>query len=289
MTFAVVTDSAACLPAPVAAGHGIRVVDLHALPGPDGQPATTARPSVQELAEAYRDALRGVDEVLALHVTAALSGTIDNARLAAEAVAGEGRVEVVDLGVSGGALGLSVLAAAEADDMRRGAARARESASRSHLFFLVEDLSYLRRGGRIDRRSAALGGALGIRPILKADADGVGVVETVRGRGRARRRLIELAVAEAGGPAPGSGAVGAGRPSRRGRRRAMEPVRLAVHYGEDPAAGRALENDLAEAMAEAGTQVVAIMRSPVDAASRVHLGPGALGVVVAPALPAVSG
>ena len=157
MTFAVVTDSAACLPAPVAAGHGIRVVDLHALPGPDGQPATTARPSVQELAEAYRDALRGVDEVLALHVTAALSGTIDNARLAAEAVAGEGRVEVVDLGVSGGALGLSVLAAAEADDMRRGAARARESASRSHLFFLVEDLSYLRRGGRIDRRSAALG------------------------------------------------------------------------------------------------------------------------------------
>ena len=62
------------------------------------------------------------------------------------------------------------------------------------------------------------------------------------------------------------------------------PVRLAVHYGDDPADGRELENDLAQAMAEAGTQVEAILRSPVDEATRVHLGTGALGVVVAPAL-----
>ena len=64
----------------------------------------------------------------------------------------------------------------------------------------------------------------------------------------------------------------------------MRLVRLAVHYGDDPGAGLALENDLAEAMAQAGTRVEAILRSPVDAATRVHLGPRALGIVVAPAL-----
>ena len=59
-------------------------------------------------------------------------------------------------------------------------------------------------------------------------------------------------------------------------------MRLAVHYGEDPAQGQDLENDLAEAMVQAGAVVESIMRSPIDGAHRVHLGPGALGVVVAP-------
>ena len=102
--------------------------------------------------------------------------------------------------------------------------------------------------------------------------EGLRVIEAVRGAGRARRRLIGLAVEESGGGAP------------RRPRLPMRLVRLAVHYGDDPGAGLALENDLAEAMAQAGTRVEAILRSPVDAATRVHLGPGALGIVVAPAL-----
>ena len=84
MTLAVVTDSAAFLPPALAAERGIGVVELHAIEGDDG--ATTARPSVAELAEAYETALSGADEVLALHLTAVLSGTIDNARLAAAPV-----------------------------------------------------------------------------------------------------------------------------------------------------------------------------------------------------------
>ena len=268
MTLAVVTDSAAFLPPALAAERGIGVVELHAIEGDDG--ATTARPSVAELAEAYEAALSRADEVLALHLTAVLSGTIDNARLAAARF--DGRVRVLDLGVSAGALGLAALAAADADDARRGAARARDSASRSRLFFLVDSLSHLRRGGRMDRTTAMVGGALGIRPILSTDAGGLRVIEAVRGAGRARRRLIGLAVEESGGGAP------------RRPRLPMRLVRLAVHYGDDPGAGLALENDLAEAMAQAGTRVEAILRSPVDAATRVHLGPGALGIVVAPAL-----
>ncbi|MDO4242617.1 MAG: DegV family protein [Actinomyces sp.] len=271
MSLAVVTDSAACLPPALLRAHGIGVVELHALPGADGaQPATTARPSVDELAGAYARALDGADEVLAVHLASVLSGTVDNARLAAERV-GEA-VTVLDSGASAGALGLAVLAACEARDARTGAALARESASRSHLFFLVEDLSHLRRGGRIDRATALVGSALGIRPVLGSSPDGIRVVETVRGAARSRRHLIAQAVHAAGGTA------------LTGPRPPAAPVRLAVHYGDDPAQGRALENDLAEAMAEAGAVVDSILRSPVDEAIRVHLGPGALGIVVAPAL-----
>lgn len=273
MTLAVVTDSAACLPPELARARGITTVALHTIPGEDGAPATTARPSVPELAQAYRQALGRADEVLALHLASALSGTVDNAYLAARQVAGDsGRVTVLDSGTSAGALGLAALDAAEAGDARAGAARARESSARSHVFFLVEDLAHLRRGGRIDRSTALIGSALGIRPVLAAGPTGISVVETVRGAARARRHLIAQAVRAAGGTA------------LTGPRVAADPVRLAVHYGEDLAAGQDLVSDLAEAMADAGAVVDTIMRTPVDAASRVHLGPGALGVVVAPVL-----
>ncbi|WP_338063940.1 DegV family protein [Actinomyces ruminis] len=160
MSLTVVTDSAACLPPALAEAHGIVVVPLHTVDADDDAPTTTARPSVAELTDAYRLAAQHGDEVLALHVTASLSGTVENARLAARELAAQGgTVTVLDSGASGGALGLAALAAAEADDVRRGAARARESVARSRLFFLVQDLSHLRRGGRIDRATAFAGGA----------------------------------------------------------------------------------------------------------------------------------
>ncbi|MBW3070125.1 MULTISPECIES: DegV family protein [unclassified Actinomyces] len=272
MALTVVTDSAACLPPALADARGIVVIPLHTTED-DAGTATTARPAVAELAEAYRKAAAGGNEVLALHLASALSGTVDNARIAARELAAEGvAVTTLDSGASGGALGLAAVAAAEADDARRGAARARESVARSRLFFLVQDLSYLRRGGRIDRATAFAGGTLGIRPILTTGPQGISVVEMVRGTARARRHLIAQAVRAAGGT------------SLTGPRPPAAPVRLAVHFCDDPAAGRALENDLADAMVEAGAVVESIMRSPADPASRVHLGPGALGIVVAPHL-----
>ncbi|AMD88177.1 fatty acid-binding protein DegV [Actinomyces radicidentis] len=282
MTLAVVTDSAACLPPALAADRGIDVVTLPVLPGDDGAPATTSRPSVETLAEAYESALSRADQVLALHLTSALSGTVENARLAAAQVLGEDadgadsdgdqRLLVLDSGVSAGALGLAALAASRADDLRRGAGLARESAARSHLFFVVDSLTELRRGGRVERTTAILGGALGIRPILRADARGVGVVETVRGAARARRALIAQAVLAAGGT------------TLHGPRVPASPVRLAVHYADDPQDGQGLEDELADALAATGAVIDSILRSPIDEALRVHVGPGTLGVAVAPAV-----
>lgn len=279
MTLAVVTDSAACLPAALAAQHGIRVVPLHATQGPDGS-RTTARPSVAELEEVYRDALAGADEVLAIHLTAALSGTLENARAVAARLNSDDehgnrtqpRIAVLDSGTCAAGLGFAALAAAQADDLRSGAARARESASRSRVILLVEDLAHLRRGGRIDRTTALMGGALGIRPILAVGPTGISVVETVRGAARARRQLVAQAVRAAGGTA------------LHGPRPPASPVRLAVHYSDDPARGQDLESEVAEQMAASGAVVESVLRSPVDAALGVHVGPGALGVVVAPVL-----
>ena len=139
MSLAVVTDSAACLTEPLLRDRAIEVVPLHAIPAENGEPGTTSRPSVQELMDAYRRAASRAEEVLAIPISSALSGTMDNARIAAAQLEAEYRtrpngpgpsvgrrrpqwLRVVDSGTRSGALGLAVLAASGAPDARRGAA-----------------------------------------------------------------------------------------------------------------------------------------------------------------------
>mgnify|MGYP003081688901 FL=1 len=286
MSLAVVTDSAACLTESLVRDRAIEVVPLHAVPAEDGGHGTTTSPSVEALAEAYRRAAQRAEEVLAVHISSTLSGTLDNARTAAARLTdehgstGQGGAErrrrpqwlrVVDSGTSSGALGLAVLAATRAHDARRGAALAQASTARSYQYFIVEDLGRLARSGRIDRTTARLGGALGIRPVLALTRDGIRAVETVRGAARARRHLIEQAVRAAGGTALS------------GPRHPADPVRLVIQ-GDDADMLEQLETDLQEAMEEAGAIVTELLTLPIDEATRTHVGPGALGIAVAPDL-----
>ena len=284
MSLAVVTDSAACLTEPLLRERAIEVVPLHAIPADNGEAATTSRPSVQELVDAYRRAASRAEEVLAIHISSALSGTMDNARIAAAQVEAEysgrdGRAErrrpqwlrVVDSGTSSGALGLAVLAAAGAHDARRGAALAQASTARSCQLFVVDDLGRLARSGRIDRTTARLDGVLGIRPVLALTRDGIRTLETVRGAARARRHLIAQAVRVAGGTALS------------GPRHPADPVRLVIQ-GDDASKLALLETDLRQAMEEAGAKVSEVLTLPVDEATSTHVGPGALGIAVAPDL-----
>lgn len=267
MSLAVVTDSAACLPAMTARAAGIRVIDLPVSQESDAA-ASTSRPSVKAIREAYAHALESADEVLALHLPAALSGTVDNARLAAGEL-GE-RVHVLDLGVSGGVLGMAALAASSAATTRVGAARARDIASRSLMLFMVDDVADLRRGGRVDSRAAAMGTMIGIRPILTTGPQGIRLVEPVRGKVRAKKRLIERAVEHAGGGA------------KLGPRRPPQRVAVAVH-AEDVEGAEAFGVEVLQAMSEAGVEVARVIPAPIDPATAVHVGPGALGIAVAPA------
>mgnify|MGYP000849259450 FL=1 len=267
MSLAVVTDSSSCLPTDVARAHGIDVVPLHATTGDAHQPGSTSRPSLDELAHAYASAAERADEVLALHLAASLSGTVDAATHAAGSIntaLGRHVVTVLDSGTTGGALGQAAIRAASATTADDGAELARDLISRSTVLFLVDDLTHLRHGGRIDRRTALLGGALGVRPILRVTADGIRPVEAVRGAKRARARLTELAASLA------SQRVGTGGQAS-----------LIIH-ADDAAAGQALIAAITDA-AEPGESEDSEEPGccwPFDPALAVHVGPGALGCVI---------
>jgi DegV family protein with EDD domain len=276
---AVVTDSTAYFPAGLAERRGIRQVPLHVLV--DGQhwldgvqlgPAelvealarrasvSTSRPTPGEFEAAYTEAINaGADAIVSVHLSRALSGTWESARLAADQV-GRKRVRVVDSRSTGMGLGFSALAAAavsaDGGDLDAVYETAERVAGRCRVFFSVDTLEHLRRGGRIGSAAALLGSALAVKPLLHVNAGKVVPLEKVRTAGRARARLVDLAV-----QAAGSG-----------------PVDLAVHH-----------LGAADRVADLVTQLQArlpmlseCLVSEVGAAIGAHAGPGVLGVVVVP-------
>jgi DegV family protein with EDD domain len=122
---------------------------------------------------------------------------VDTARQAADRMAesgAEGRITVIDSESACGGLGLVTLAAARLALTGAGATevveRARETRRVFKMWFAVDTLEYLRRGGRIGAASAWLGSALKIKPILTLEAE-ITPIERVRTGARARRRLAD--------------------------------------------------------------------------------------------------
>ncbi len=161
---------------------------------------TTSAPSVGELLQAYERVLADSDEVVCIHLSSKLSATYSNACRAAEALRERGaRIEVVDsLNVSMG-MGFIVLAAARAAQggasMEQVVAIARHCAGRVRLYFVLDTLEYLRRGGRIGRARAFLGSLLHVKPILSLREGEVHPEGRVRTRQQAQARLLQLALA----------------------------------------------------------------------------------------------
>ncbi|MGH3936841.1 MAG: DegV family protein [Pseudonocardiaceae bacterium] len=287
MPVAVVTDSTAYLPDGVAERHGIRLVPLHVLvdghhrlDGVQFGPAelvdalarratvTTSRPAPGEFEEVYTEAIRaGADTVVSVHLSRALSGTWESARLAAEQIGAE-RVRVVDSRSAGMGLGFAALAAAAVAaagaDQSTVCDAAQRVGARTRTYFSVDTLEYLRRGGRISPATALLGTALAVKPLLHVDSGRIMPLEKVRTATRARARLVELAVRAAG----------------------SDPLDLAVHHLG--AADRAAE--LVEQLRARLPTLTECLISEVGAALGAHAGPGMLGVVVLPGgLPLASG
>lgn len=280
MPVAVVTDSTAYLPADLISARAIRVVPLEVRLGErigrEGVDVDTAelsvalrdrhldvqtsRPAAAEFVACYRQALAaGADGVVSVHLSRELSGTWESARLAADEV-GPDRVRVVDSRATGMGLGYAVLAAVDAADARLPAAAveaaAAEVAARCRMFFSVDTLDRLRRGGRIGATAALLGSALGVKPLLHVSQGRIVPLEKVRTAARAAQRLVELAATAAGDG----------------------PVDLAVHHLA--AATRAEE--LAALLRDRIPQTARLLVSEVGAVIGAHVGPGLLGVVVVP-------
>lgn len=175
-------------------GPGMTAEDvMGALEG--GRSVTTSQPSVGALLEAYRRAAAaGAEGVVSVHISGAVSGTVNTAKLAARE--SPIPVEIVDsrtlaMGLGFSALAAAVLAKAGAP-LADVAHEAKRVAASSSVFFTVDSIEYLRRGGRVPRLAAAIGGALSIRPILGMVGGEVESLERVRTTARARERVIEL-------------------------------------------------------------------------------------------------
>jgi DegV family protein with EDD domain len=158
---------------------------------------TTSQPSIGDFLAVYQPLLEAGSDILSIHLAGGISGTVGTAagaKALLDEQGVEGRVEVYDARTACGGLGCVVLAAAAAArggaDVDAVLARAREARDALAIWFCIDTLSYLQRGGRIGRAQAWLGGALQVKPILSLDAE-ITPVERVRTSGRAFERMVD--------------------------------------------------------------------------------------------------
>jgi DegV family protein with EDD domain len=155
---------------------------------------TTSQPPPALFEHAYRH-LSSFGDVVSIHLSHKFSGTVDTARRAAEDVAAD-KISVVDSGSVSMGLGMCVLAAARA--AHAGASRhecvaaAESVAGRLRIAVAFETLEYLRRGGRIGRAQAFLGGLLHLKPILTVKDGEAFPVTRVRSHHKAMDELASL-------------------------------------------------------------------------------------------------
>ncbi len=157
---------------------------------------TTSQPPPALFQHAYEHLVTQGD-VVSVHLSQKFSGTVEAARNAAREVAAE-RISVVDSGSVSMGLGLCAIAAARVardGGDRAACAAAAEAASRKlHVAVAFESLEYLRRGGRIGRARAFLGGLLRLKPILTVKDGEAAPLTRVRSRSKAIDELFSLAI-----------------------------------------------------------------------------------------------
>jgi DegV family protein with EDD domain len=155
----------------------------------------TSQPSVGDFLSVYEPLLDAGHDVVSIHLAAGLSGTCESAREAARTATADrtGRIEVLDARTGAGGLGCVVLAAAEAAqdgaDADAVIAAARHARDGLDLWFCLDTLEYLRRGGRIGAAQAVVGSALQVKPILTFGTE-IAPVGRVRTKRRALIRMV---------------------------------------------------------------------------------------------------
>ena len=218
---AVVSDTTAYFPTEVAEANGIRIVSLYVNFGGErtereadiadydafydelrsaAKLPTTSQPSVGDFVSVYEPLLSDGQDVVSIHIAGGLSGTPEAARQAKETLERDGkggdRVHVIDSRTAAGGLGLVALAAArraadggDADSVVAATLAAREELK---MWFAIDTLEFLKRGGRIGAASAWIGSTLKIKPILSVESE-ITPVERVRTSARAFERMVDYA------------------------------------------------------------------------------------------------
>lgn len=162
-----------------------------------GESCTTSQINPGEFFEAYAAHVRKGEKLLCIHFSSALSGTYNSACVAREMVLEaypDAVIEVVDTLQASAGQGMMVVDALanreKGMDIQENAAYIRENAQRYAAWFTVDDLHFLKRGGRCSPSSAFFGTMLSIKPVLHVSSEGKLVArEKVRGRRQALRAL----------------------------------------------------------------------------------------------------
>lgn len=216
MALRIVTDTVADLSPELCAEYGIKAVPLTVHFGPESfldveemssaefwekiktssHHPKTAQPAPGDFLKVYQPIIDAGDEILSIHVSAKLSGTISSAGVAASMLPG-GKVTLVDSKSASLGIGLMAIEASRrakaGESAEQIAAYLNEVKERTHILFSLDSLEFLQKNGRVGKAQAMLGGLLGIKPILQVDREGVvAPADKVRGKSKVLPRVLEM-------------------------------------------------------------------------------------------------
>ena len=216
MAIKIVIDSTADMPSALVQEYGITVVPLNVHFGtevfrdsieisPDefykrlaSSPKlpTTSQPTVGDFLEVYQELSNTTDEIVSIHVSGKLSGTLNSANQAKGQYTGDARIEVVDSEHVSMGLGMVAIAASKA--AQGGASiedvvkEAKQTISKVQFVGLVDTLEYLEKGGRIGKAQALVGSILRLKPLLTVKDGEVHPLEKIRTRSKGIDRLCDI-------------------------------------------------------------------------------------------------
>ncbi len=221
---------------------------------------TTAMPSTGLFAELYRKVAKAGENILSIHISSGLSGTINAAREGGEQAKPEADVSFWDTMTLSGGERFQVVAAALAnkagwafDAIKDRLAKIRE---KTEVIYTLDTLEYLARGGRIGRVKAIAGALLNLKPVIRVDTDGkYSTVKTERTIGKSMAAIADHLY----------------------EKYAHTPVWVTVLHGRFAEKAEVMANELKQKLNVAKLEVMRI--SPVLG---VHTGPGIVGAAVVP-------
>ena len=176
-------------------GEDIRAEEFYARLAQSDSIPTTSQVTVAEFTGLFQRLLEQDMAVFAMLISSGISGTVDSA-LQAQTQFPDAAVEIMDTRLVSMALGFMVLcvarAAKEGASLAECKALAEELYPKIGVYFTVDTLKYLNKGGRINTAKRLLGSALNIKPIMAIQDGKIELIESVRSRKKAMTRMLEL-------------------------------------------------------------------------------------------------
>lgn len=274
---AIVTDSTAYLPEECTKQYNISVTPLSVIWGDevyqDGVdiessefyerlPKSKVMPTTSQVTPAvmmntFQSLMDQGYDVLGVFLSSKISGTVQSAIQAREMIPGaENKISIVDSLLTTMAMGWPVLTAARAAQAGESLAQcekiAQHACNNSGVFFVVETLEFLRRGGRVSSTQAMAGTILNIKPVLELRNGKIESLEKIRTKQKAIQRMIELAAERTNG---------------------RTPVRIAVTHANSEADASALLES-----ARARFDPIETLITPLSPVIGTHAGPGTVAL-----------